>query len=99
MRDSTRRGWPRKWSHGDGGGWSVQSGVSVGISGGGTAGQALAGEGERKHDGEYGEDNSITESKRLRKKFGDDGDEWSVQSGMSVPLCRVHDGKKKAELS
>jgi len=49
----------RKWSHCDGGGWSVQSGVSVGISGGGIAGQALAGEGERKHDGEDSEDKRL----------------------------------------
>ena len=89
----------RKWSHCDGGGWSVQSGVSVGISGGGTAGRALAGEGERKHDGEYGEDNSITDSTRLRKWFYGDGGGWSVQSGVSVPLCRVQDGKKKVEPS
>ena len=60
--------------------------MSVGISGGGIAGQALAGEGERKHDSEYGEDKSITGSKKLRKWFYGDGGGWSVQSGVSVPL-------------
>ena len=50
----------RKWFYGDGGGWSVQSSLT-------TAGQALAGEGERKHDGEDGED------KRQYKEKGDAG--------------------------
>ena len=35
----------------------------------------------------------ITESKRLRKWFYGDGGGWSVQSGVSVPLCRIRDGK------